>query len=69
MSRFSRLSAEAEEVNKFLNDLQREHESLKVQFQALADHLKLVVTVPYVDKYGTVHGQAVVRERCKECGR
>lgn len=47
----------------------RDHETLKVQFQALVQHLKLVVTVPYVDKYGTVHGQAEVRERCKECGR
>lgn len=57
------------ETDPRVETLLREHAELKEQFNAVIRHLKLVVSRPWVDRYGAIYSHAVVREQCKECGR
>ena len=61
------------EARKQLKELEtstrRSVTQLQVAQRAITEHLGLVVNLPYIDQFGIGHGQASVREKCKECGR
>lgn len=54
-----------EEIEK----LQRTVSELESIQKAIIEHLNLVLTRPYMGRYGAIWHGVSLREKCKECGK